>query len=153
MLMGLRSDPRFWDNPDTRVTFQNVVLLVHSLRDLAEASVRAKETGRAAALRRLLQATFFDFSEWHTRGEFTTLQEGQRWETTDAAWYSSLESEVPLRSPLDVVKRAAMFALASAGDWPGGDPIPAVQGVVADTGRIVGEAHGEWANPEWCEHR
>lgn len=153
MLMGLRSDPRFWDNPDTRVTFQNVVLLVQSLRDLAEASVRAKETGRAAALRRLLQATFFDFSEWHTRGEFAALQEGQRWETTDAAWYSSLESEVPLRSPLDVVKRAAMFALASGGDWPGGDPIPAVQGVVADTGHIVGEAHGEWANPEWCEHR
>lgn len=153
MLMGLRSDPRFWDNPDTRVTFQNVVLLVQSLRDLAEASVRAKETGRAVALRRLLQATFFDFSEWHGRGEFATLQEAQGWETTDAAWYSSLESEVPLRSPLNVVKRAAMFALASAGDWPGGDPIPAVEGVVADTGHIVGEAHGEWANPEWCEHR
>src|SRR5439155_760278 len=36
MLMGMRSDPRFWDNPDTRVTFQNVVLLSAALRDLAE---------------------------------------------------------------------------------------------------------------------
>lgn len=152
MLMGLRSDPRFWENPDTRVTFQNAVLLTQSLKDLAEASVRAKETGRAAALRRLLQATFFDFSEWHSRGEFATLQDPGRWETTDAAWYSALESEVPQKSPLDVLKRAAMFALASAGDWPEGDPIPAVPGVVADTGHIVGEGHGEWANPEWCEH-
>jgi hypothetical protein len=153
MLMGLRSDPRFWDNPDTRVTFQNVVLLTQSLRDLAEAYLRAKETGRAVALGRMLQATLFDFGEWHGRGEFLTLQDAGRWETTDAAWYASLESEVPRMSSLDVMRRAAMFALSSAGEWPGGDAIPVVPGVVADTGHIVGEAHGEWANPEWCEHR
>src|SRR5206468_12064169 len=61
MLMGTRSDPRFWDNPDTRVTFQNVVLLVQALRDLAEASVRAKDLGHAAGLGRLLRATFLEF--------------------------------------------------------------------------------------------
>src|SRR5467141_64553 len=69
MLMGARSDPRFWDNPDTRVTFQNVVLLVQALRDLAEASVRAKDASRATTLRRLLDATLLDFSEWHGRGD------------------------------------------------------------------------------------
>lgn len=153
MLMGLRSDPRFWDNPDTRVTFQNVVLLAQALRDLAEASVRAKDAGQSVALRRLLQATFVDFSEWHNRGEFAALQDPARWETTEEAWYASLESEVPGKSSMDVVKRAAMFALESSGDWPGGDPTPGLQGVVADTGHITGEAHGEWANPEWCEHR
>src|SRR5216117_3578011 len=52
MLMGTRSDPRFWDNPDTRVAFQNVVLLVQALKDLAEASVRTKDLDRAAALGR-----------------------------------------------------------------------------------------------------
>jgi len=153
MLMGTRSDPRFWDNPDTRVAFQNVVLLVQALKDLAEASVRTKDLDRAAALGRLVQATFLEFSEWHERGEFAALQTAPAWETTEAAWYSSLESEVPQRSPTDLMKRAAMFALAPEGDWPGGDPVLPVEEAVADTGYIVGEAHGEWKNPDWCEHR
>src|SRR5438094_4345189 len=153
MLMGTRSDPRFWDNPDTRVTFQNVVLLSAALRDLAEASRRAHDAGRATALRRLLQATFLEFSDWHTRGEFALLQSAHAWETSETAWYASLESEVRQFSPLDVMKRAALFALAPGGEWPGGGPMPSVDGVVADTGHIVGEAHGEWTNPRWCEHR
>ena len=152
MLMGTRSDPRFWDNPDTRVTFQNVVLLVQALRDLAEASVRAKDLGHAAGLGRLLRATFLEFLDWHARGEFAALQTVPAWETTEAAWYSSLESEVPERSPADVIKRATMFALAPGGEWPGGDPVLSVEETVADTGHIVGEAHGEWKNPRWCEH-
>jgi hypothetical protein len=153
MLMGLRSDPRFWDNPDTRVTFQNVVLLVRALRDLAEASARAKDAARAAVLRRLFQATFLEFSEWHGRGEFEALRDSPGPETTEAAWYASLGSEVPSKSPLDIMKRAALYAVASDGAWPDGEPIPSVRGVVADTGHIVGEVHGEWANAEWCEHR
>jgi hypothetical protein len=153
MLMGTRSDPRFWDNPDTRVTFQNVVLLVQALKDLAEASVRAKDLERAEALGRLLQATFFEFSEGHERGEFAALQTTPAWETTEVAWYASLESEVPQRSPADVMKRAAMFALAPEGAWPGGDPVLSIEEIVADSGHIAGEAHGEWKNPGWCEHR
>src|SRR3989449_441338 len=62
MLMGTRSDPRFWDNPDTRVTFENVVLLVQALRDLAEASVRAKELGHAATRGRAMRATVLQFT-------------------------------------------------------------------------------------------
>ncbi|TLZ95635.1 MAG: hypothetical protein E6J95_01955 [Methanobacteriota archaeon] len=153
MLMGMRSDPRFWDNPDTRVTFQNVVLLSAALRDLAEASRLAADAGRARALRRLLQATFLEFSDWHTRGEFAAFQSVLAWETSETAWYASLESEVRQLSPLDVMKRAALFALGPGGEWPGGEPMPSADGVVADTGHIVGEAHGEWANPRWCEHR
>src|SRR5437879_12409073 len=105
MLRGTRSVPRFWDNPDTRVAFQNVVLLVQALKDLAEASVRTKDLDRAAALGRLVRATFFEFSEWHERGEFAALQTAPAWETTELAWYSSLESEVAQRSPTDVMKR------------------------------------------------
>src|SRR2546427_9104791 len=93
MLMGTRSDPRFWDNPDTRVTFQNVVLLVQALRDVAEASVRAKDLGHAAGLGRLLHATFLEFFAWHARGEFASLQTDLAWETSEASWYSSLASE------------------------------------------------------------
>jgi len=40
MLMGLRSDPRFWDNPDTRVTFQNVACLAQALVDMSAACTR-----------------------------------------------------------------------------------------------------------------
>src|SRR2546426_11056730 len=120
MLMGTRSDPRFWDNPDTRVTFQNVVLLVQALRDLAEASVRAKDHGHAAGLGRLLRATFLEFLDWHARGEFAALQTVPAWETTEAAWDSSLEPEVPERSPSDVIKRATMFAVPLGVEWPGG---------------------------------
>src|SRR5438034_10866277 len=116
MLMGPRSDPRFWDNPDTRVAFQNVVLLVQALKDLAEASVRTKDLDRAAALGRLVQATFLEFSEWHERGESAALQPAPAWGTTEAAWSSSLESELPHRSPTDRMNRAALSALAPDGD-------------------------------------
>src|SRR2546428_8046866 len=138
MLMGTRSDPRFWDNPDTRVTFQNVVLLAQALRDLAEASLRLNDASSAAALRRLLQATFLEFSEWLARGEFAALQSTPAWETTAAAWYSSLESEVPTMSPLDVLKRGAMFALALGGEWARGGPEPSRRGAVANTGDLGG---------------
>src|SRR5947209_4499032 len=74
MLMGTRSDPRFWDNPDTRVTFQNVVLLVQALRDLAEASVRAKDLGHAVGLGRLLRATFLEFLDWRSEEHTSELQ-------------------------------------------------------------------------------
>src|SRR5437867_10345793 len=93
MLMGTRSVPRFWDNPDTRVTFQNVVLLSAALRDLAEASRRAHDAGRATALRRLLQATFLELSDWHTRGEFALLQSAPARVTSETARYPSLESD------------------------------------------------------------
>src|SRR5256885_15765612 len=97
MLMGTRSDPRFWDNPDTRVTFQSVVLLVQALRDLAEASVRAKDLGHAAGLGRLLRATFLEFLDWHARGGVAALQTVPAWGTAEAGRESSLESEEPGR--------------------------------------------------------
>lgn len=153
MLMGLRSDPRFWDNPDTRVTFQNVACLAHSLVDLAEACRRAGDDASASRLLGLLRAALIEFSEGFARWSFANLQGLEGWETTEEAWFESLQSEVPDRSQLDVVKRATLFAVGER--LPGNLDIPRIrpEEVVADTGHIAGEVHGRWENPAWCEHR
>jgi hypothetical protein len=153
MLMGLRSDPRFWDNMDTRVTFQGVACLAQSLADAAEACRRAHERDRAHRLVALLQTTLLEFPEAYARGELSSLHGFEGWEATEAAWYRAVQSEVPRRSGYDVLRRAALFALPD-------DVRAAIPGVhfraedvVADSGPIDGEAHGEWENAEWCEHR
>lgn len=152
MLMGLRSDPRFWDNPDTRVTFQGVVCLTQSLIDAAAALNRVHRSEQAGRLLRLLQATLLEFSEAHTRGGFSALHGRDGWETTEAAWLRSLQSEVPDRSGYDVVRRAALLTMGDP-TAHGIDVAFRAEEVVADTGHIVGELHGAWDNPDWCEHR
>jgi len=64
MLMGLRSDPRFWDNPDTRVTFQNVGCLAQGLVDMSEACTLAGESERGVRLLKLLRAALLEFPEY-----------------------------------------------------------------------------------------
>ncbi len=153
MLMGLRSDPRFWDNPDTRVTFQNVALLSQSLLDISEACARAGHTERVGRILRLLRAVLLEFSEAYARGDFASLRGAEGWETLEPAWHQSLQSEVSDRSGYDVVRRATLFAV--------GGPLAGRyvefrgrhEEIVADTGHIVGEAHGDWENKAWCEHR
>ncbi len=152
MLMGLRSDPRFWDNPDTRVTFQGVACLAQALVDMADACVRTGEAIRGTRLLGLLKACLLEFSEAHARGEFSDLQGAEGWETTEAAWLRTLQSEVPTRSADDVVRRATIYSVGHAlgAGLPGEVATPAG---VADAGHIAGEAHGVWENKEWCEHR
>lgn len=152
MLMGLRSDPRFWDNLDTRVTFQNVVCLAQALVDATEAWRLAGHPDGADRTLRHLVATLLEFSESHARSGFSALHGVEGWETTEDAWFRCLQSEVPSRSGYDVVRRATLLAV--------GEPLRAASGVmyraadaVADVGHIVGEAHGSWDNPDWCEHR
>ena len=153
MLMGLRSDPRFWDNPDTRVTFQGVACLAQSLVDAAEASRRAGQRDRASRLLRLLQATLLELPEAYARGNFSELHGFEGWEATESAWLRSVQSEVPARSAYDVGRRAVLFGVGDAlRDGLAGFSFRE-EGVVADAGHIVGETHGEWANRDWCEHR
>jgi hypothetical protein len=154
MLMGLRSDPRFWDNPDTRVTFQNVACLAQALVDMSIACTRAGEPERGLRLLRLLQATLLEFSESYSRLSLSDLRGAESWEGTEDAWVRSLQSEVPQRSGDDVVRRAALFAMADEvrSGLVGEGRLPS-EGVAADTGHIAGEAHGEWENSDWCEHR
>lgn len=154
MLMGLRSDPRFWDNPDTRVTFQSVALLAQALVDVADACERAGEADRGSRLLRLLRASLLEFSEAYGRGGFSELHGAGGWETTEEAWLRSLQSEVPKRSGHDVVRRAAVYAVGPAVEsrLPGEVRIER-EGIVADTGHVIGETHGDWENREWCEHR
>jgi len=150
MLMGLRSDPRFWDGPDTRVTFQNVACLVQSLRDAGEACVGAGKRDLQERLMGVMQASLFEFTEAYGRQGFADLQGAEGWEVTETAWLESLQSEVPRRSKSDIVRRAATFALGEAQRDVAGGPTPSYDS--ADTGHIAGEMHGVWENSDWCEH-
>jgi len=152
MLMGLRSDPRFWDNPDTRVTFQNVACLTQALMDAGEACVRAGKRDLRERLIGVLRAAMLEFSEAFVRLGFSDWKGTEGWETTEAAWFESLQSEVPRRTRYDVVRRAALYALADRRAEVVVEPLAADE-IVADTGHIAGELHGEWANRNWCEHR
>ena len=154
MLMGLRSDPRFWDNLDTRVTFQNVACLAQALVDTSEACARAGDADLAARLLRLMRAALLEFSEAYSRLGLSDLRGASGWEATEGAWFRAVESEVPRKSPIDVVRRATLYGAgdALASRLPGSTKMP--RGVLAaDTGHIVGEAQGQWDNQEWCEHR
>jgi len=150
MLMGLRSDPRFWDGPDTRVTFQSVACLVQSLLDAGEACVRAGKRDLMERLTGVVRTSLVEFSELYARQGFADLQGVEGWEVTETAWLESLQSEVPGRSKSDVVRRAATFALGEAQPNVAGGSTSFNR---ADTGHIAGEMHGAWENMDWCEHR
>ena len=152
MLMGLRSDPRFWDNPDTRVTFQNVACLAQALLDLSDACSKAGEPDRGARLLRLLRAALLEFSESYPRLALSDLHGAESWEATEDGWLRSMQSEVPRRSEHDVVRRATLYSIPDLSMLGVRDVKPG-SGIVADTGHITGEAHGDWQNLDWCEHR
>jgi len=152
MLMGLRSDPRFWDNPDTRVTFQNVVCLTQALVDIGEAFARAHRGGQGERVLRLIRGALVDFSDAFEQQSFGGLHGAEGWETTEVAWLESLQSEVPDRSGYNVVWRASLYALNDDERTTLVGSRVAPGEVVADTGHIVGEGHGEWQNRGWCEH-
>ena len=154
LLMGLRSDARFWDNPDTRVTFQNVALLSQAVVDMAEACARAGERERGTRLMRLLRATFLEFADAYGHSSFGDLHGVDGWETSDAAWLRSLQSEVPDRSGSHIFHRAALYSVGEMLQAKFTGEVQAhAEDVVADTGHIAGEAHGDWENTTWCEHR
>jgi hypothetical protein len=153
MLMGLRSDPTFWDNPDTRVTFQNVAFLGLALADLSEACRRAGDAEASSRLLRLLRANLVEFSDGFARWGLDALRGLEGWETTEGAWLESLASEVPDLSGMDVVRRATLYAVGDRLPPSLGIPDVGSREIAADTGHIVGEAHGAWENPGWCEHR
>ncbi|MBI4417041.1 MAG: hypothetical protein HY557_08660 [Euryarchaeota archaeon] len=152
MLMGLRSDPRFWDNPDTRVTFQNVACLAQALLDVSEAARRARKEDLAQRLLQPFPATLFEFVEAYGRHGFGSLHGAQGWETTETAWLAALQSEVSPKSGYGVVRRATLFAIGESNWNLVADRPLSREEIVADTGHIVGESHGEWSNPTWCEH-
>jgi hypothetical protein len=157
MLMANRSCPRFWDHLDTRVTFQAMVLLSHSVLDIAEVCARLglKETAIDAA--KLYLSNLVNFRETYRYYNLGNLFGALGWEVTEDAWHMALASEVPARSSYDIVKRAALFVatregtelaqniLAQAAFDPGQ--------VVADCGHIEGESHGNWERPDFCENR
>lgn len=154
MLMGNRSCPRFWENIDTRVTFQAVALLSHSLIDLMEAY---SKLGRWKDHEKILSAyiselVFFDRA--YMKYGLSSLPGYVGWETSEVAWSAAIQSEIPDISSYNVVQRAALFA--GLGNLPR-HYFSRIQlcedDVRADTAHISGEKHGEWENCGWCEHR
>jgi len=156
MLLSNRSCPRFWDHLDTRVTFQAVVFLSHSLLDLAESCTRLGMDGRALEARQLLLSDLVNFRDAYRYYNLGSLFGSLGWEVTEDAWHMATASEVLDKSGYDVVKRAALFvALRQNSDAASralseADFDPAQ--VVADCGHIEGERHGDWERPDYCEN-
>ncbi|ASJ01327.1 polysaccharide deacetylase family protein [Thermococcus gorgonarius] len=154
MLLSNHSCPRFWENIDTRVTFGNVAVISKALIELMEVYLKEGLEERANFL--LLEyMKLLAFPQLYYDYDLYKLPGLEGWETTEKAWFESLESEVP-NSPYNVVTRAALYT--------GKEALPDeirkalevlydFSGAVADTGHIPGEVHGQWENREWCEHR
>ena len=157
MLMSSRSCPRFWENIDTRVTFQAVAFAAHALLDIAEVCGRLGLVDRAAEAERLFTANLLDFQEAYRYYQLSGLFGAFGWEVSEDAWYMAIQSEIPQRSTYNVVKRAALFVASREGTGPArrvlaAEPFDPAQ-VVADTGQIEGESHGKWESSKYCENR
>ena len=157
VLMSSRSCPCFWENIDTRVTFQSVVLLASALLDVAECCERLGLRERAADAERLFRSNLLDFHEAYRYYQLPGLFGAYGWEVSEEAWHMAIQSEIPEKSSYDVVKRAALL-VASREGTPAAER--ALSGlnfdpaqVVADCGHIEGESHGRWANSAFCENR
>jgi hypothetical protein len=157
MLMSSRSCPRFWDNIDTRVTFQSVVFLSSALLDIAESCARLGLRERAAETEKLFAANLLDFHEVYRYYQLPGLFGAYGWEVSEEAWHMAVQSEVPAQSSYDVVKRAALFVASHEGSEAADRLLSSVRfdptQVVADCGHIEGESHGRWGNPRFCENR
>ncbi|MEM2976431.1 MAG: hypothetical protein QXW06_02080 [Thermoplasmata archaeon] len=157
MLMSLRSCPRFWDNMDTRVTFQGSVLMAHALLDLAEACERLGLREGAQEALRIFLTNLVDFHEVYRYYNLGSLFGLVGWEVSEDAWHMAVQSEVPERSGYDVVKRAALFVAIREGTDAASRALAEVRfdegQVVADTAHIEGEGHGQWENANFCENR
>jgi len=154
MLMAHRSCPLFWDNIDTRVAFQNIVLLSHSFIDIIEILNKKENRKAADDVFKLFATEIVDFKNSYTRYSLNALYGLVGWETTKHAWISATQSKIPKKSKYDVIKRAALFVAMK--ELPS-KYLSSIQyekdEVVADTAHIEGEVHGKWANKEWCEHQ
>jgi hypothetical protein len=157
MLMSSRSCPRFWENIDTRVTFQSVVLLASALLDIAEACGRLGLRERAAESERLYAQNLVGFHEVYRYYQLPGLFGAYGWEVTEEAWHMAVQSEIPGRSSYDVVKRAALFAALHEGTEAAGRILSCERfdqsQVTAECGHIEGESHGRWAQQAFCENR
>ena len=154
MLLSNHSCPRFWENIDTRVTFGNVAAISKALIELMEVYMK-EGLGERANFFLFEYMKLLAFPQLYYDYDLYKLQGVEGWETTEKAWFDSLRSEVP-NSPYNVVTRAALYTGKEA--LP--DEVKSAlgilydfEGAVADTGHVPGEAHGDWENAEWCEHR
>ncbi|NJF25417.1 glycoside hydrolase [Thermococcus sp. Bubb.Bath] len=154
MLLANHSCPRFWENIDTRVTFGNVAVMSKALIELMEVYMK-EGLGERANFLLLEYMKLLAFPQLYYDYDLYKLSGLEGWETTEKAWFESLQSEVP-KSSYNVVTRAALYTGKEA--LP--DEVKDALGIlynydeaVADTGHIPGEAHGHWENMEWCEHR
>jgi len=156
MLMSSRSCPRFWENIDTRVTFQSTVFLAHALLDIIECCERLGLRERAAEAEKLFQTNLLDFHEAYRYYQLQGLFGAFGWEVSEDAWHMAIQSEIPQKSTYDIIKRAALFVAAREGTAAAGRILSSIRfdpaQVVADCGHIEGESHGKWGNPALCEN-
>jgi len=150
MLLANHSCPRFWENLDTRVAFGNVSVMAKAIIEL----MRYFDGSELQGLFIGAYLKLLNFDKLYHLWNLSAMPPLEGWETSWRAWEEALKPEVP-NIGYNVVTRAALYV--GKRDLKGG--LRNLIGhhnldwAVADTGHIPGEVHGDWENPEWCEHR
>ena len=150
MLLANHSCPRFWENLDTRVAFGNVSVMAKAIIEL----MRYFDGSELQGLFIGAYLKLLNFDKLYHLWNLSAMPPLEGWETDEKAWLDALKPEVP-NSGYNVVTRATLYV--GKRDLKGG--LRNLIGhhnldwAVADTGHIPGEVHGDWENPEWCEHR
>ena len=154
MLQGNRSCPRFWENIDTRVTFQSVMFMSYALSDLIKAYAENNDMDAQNQVFTFYQDRLLNFENLYLFYNLGMLSGETGWESSDMAWIRAVQSEIPDISQYNVIKRAAL--LVGIRDLPK-ELLKKVYlsraEIIADTAHIDGEAHGQWENPKWCQHK
>ncbi|NJE77305.1 glycoside hydrolase [Thermococcus sp. ES12] len=150
MLLANHSCPRFWENLDTRVAFGNVSVMAKALIEL----MRYFDGSELQGLFIEAYLKLLSFDKLYHLWNLSAMPPLEGWETSRRAWEEALKPEVP-NSGYNVVTRAALYVgkrdlRGELRDLIGHYNL---DWAVADTGHIPGEVHGDWENPEWCEHR
>ncbi|WP_297499375.1 glycoside hydrolase [Thermococcus sp.] len=150
MLLANHSCPRFWENLDTRVAFGNVSTITKALIEL----INYFDGDELQSLFINAYLRVLNFENLYHVWNLSAMPSLEGWETSWKAWEEALSPEVP-NSGYNVVTRAGLYVgkMDLRGELRGLTEPYNLEWAVADTGHIPGEAHGQWENNEWCEHR
>jgi hypothetical protein len=155
ILMGNKSCATFWENIDTRVTYQNIAFLSMGLSDLIDVLVRKGDFRASDEIFSIYERELINFEDAYERYNLSQFKGYSGWENLKSAWNDAIKSEVPKFSSYNIVKRSALYI--------GSRDLPELYKKKLDkydlsqavpyTGHIWnGEMHGAWDNPEYCEH-
>lgn len=155
-LMANRSCPRFWENIDTRVTFQSVIFMTSSLLECHRIMNYIGEKNMAEKAVKIFQRELVNFEKTYDIYNIQELFGYHGWEVMRDSWISSIQSEIPSISCYNVVKRAAIYEIIKSCHESSHKFIENINfkddDVCADVNHIFSERSFPWKNKDWCEN-